>query len=256
MSPFWRTTTSFNTTNTHKRWICSIWKIQLYDYNRDGGAVSKESESEFCPGTADSSHSPKTCAWGRLEADTTRSSTDHQTMDSSYDCSEGFSTEFLISDVWLFQEVLRNLATALEDALTSSQPVFPQVEVFDQRRKRATPFGTINTNVFFFLYFLQPSEDLCSQSVSSQSLCRPLSLITQREQCEQQTLFLQHTKAALSGTPPLPCCCKESFSRVTMSAGVFLSRRRRSAADHFTFDATVTAASRGRQGWGGGSEEF
>lgn len=151
--------------------------------------------------------------------------------------------------------MLSNLATALEDALTSLQPVFPQVEVFDQRRKRAAPFGTIDANGFFFFFFfsIRLKISAVSPSVVSQSLCRPLSLITRWEQCEQQPLCSCSTpKRHSAAPPPLPCCCKESFSRVTMSAGVFLSRRRRrSAADHFTFDAAVTAASRGRQGGGG-----
>lgn len=54
-----------------------------------------------------------------------------------------------------------------------------------------------------FFYFLQPSEDLCSQCVSSQSLCRPLSLITQWEQCEQQTLCSCSTPKRHSAAPRL-----------------------------------------------------
>lgn len=109
---------------------------------------------------------------------------------------------------------------------------------------------------FFCIFSIRLKISAVSPSVVSQSLCRPLSLITRWEQCEQQPLCSCSTpKRHSAAPPPLPCCCKESFSRVTMSAGVFLSRRRRrSAADHFTFDAAVTAASRGRRG--GESEEF
>lgn len=49
-----------------------------------------------------------------------------------------------------------------------------------------------------FFFSLQPSEDLCSQPVSSQSVCRPLSLITQ-----QQTLCSCSTPKRHSATPRL-----------------------------------------------------